>query len=76
MATMTETTVKPDVVMMSEGDTFPVVDFSKFESDPQGTAAEILEAASRWGFLVLKGHGIPKHDVDQMFATVSLSLDH
>jgi hypothetical protein len=47
---------------------FPVIDYGDLARDPQGTAAQIFEAACRWGFLVLKGHGIPKQDVDAMFA--------
>ncbi|ORY58181.1 uncharacterized protein BCR38DRAFT_448326 [Pseudomassariella vexata] len=46
---------------------FPVIDFSRYENDPHSVSSEIFDAASQWGFLVLKGHGIPKEDVDEMF---------
>lgn len=49
---------------------FPVIDFSSFEANKQAVAAEIFEAASKWGFLVLKGHGIPSEDVRNMFTNV------
>ena len=51
-------------------DAFPVIDFSGFDTNKQAVAAEIFEAASKWGFLVLKGHGIPSRDVHNMFAQV------
>ncbi|KAH8897227.1 Clavaminate synthase-like protein [Thozetella sp. PMI_491] len=56
-----ETTLGPDV--------FPVIDFGNLQSDPEGTAAEIFDAACRWGFLVLRNHGISTEDVQEMFAT-------
>ena len=49
---------------------FPVIDFSNFEANKKTIAAEIFEAASEWGFLVLKGHGIPSTDIEEMFHTV------
>lgn len=50
------------------GDSFPVIDISEFHSNPGGIAAALFDAACRWGFLVLKGHGIPREDVDDMFS--------
>lgn len=49
---------------------FPVIDFSRYETQPDVVATEIFDAASRWGFLVLKGHGIPSKDIDAMFELV------
>jgi hypothetical protein len=71
MATMTETTSDTTTQIESKLDDFPIIDFSSFENDPERTAAEIFNAASQWGFLVLKGHGIPQNDIDEMFAMVS-----
>lgn len=53
-------------------DGFPIIDYNKFEQDPSRTASEILDAASKWGFLVLEGHGIPQTEIDSMFATVMI----
>ncbi|KAK5127776.1 hypothetical protein LTR85_004892 [Meristemomyces frigidus] len=50
---------------------FPIIDFRTVDEDPKAVAAEILDAAQNWGFLVLKGHGVPQEDVDHMFATSS-----
>lgn len=52
---------------------FPVIDFSEFEQNPAEVSNELFEAACRWGFLILKGHGIPQTDVDEMFALVYTS---
>ena len=49
---------------------FPVIDFSTFETNKALVADEIFQAASKWGFLVLKGHGIPSEDIKKMFSTV------
>jgi isopenicillin N synthase-like dioxygenase len=48
---------------------FPIIDFGTVDKDPHRIAAEIFDAAHRWGFLVLKNHGIPQQDVEDMFAT-------
>lgn len=53
---------------------FPVIDFSDFGTHPEQTAKELFDAASRWGFLILKGHGIPQQDIDHMFGLVSYPL--
>ncbi|KXS97179.1 hypothetical protein AC578_877 [Pseudocercospora eumusae] len=53
----------------------PVVDFSNFDSDPKNVSAKLLAAAKRWGFLVLTGHGISRHVVNDMFATSSSFFD-
>ncbi|KAH7020729.1 uncharacterized protein B0I36DRAFT_296115 [Microdochium trichocladiopsis] len=79
MSTATETIAQPlaaastaaaaEITLhTNQDDEFPVIDFGNLARDPEGTAAQIFEAACRWGFLVLKGHGIPKKDVDAMFA--------
>jgi isopenicillin N synthase-like dioxygenase len=49
---------------------FPIIEFSNFEKNKAAIAAEVFEAASKWGFLVLKGHGIPQEDIKRMFITV------
>jgi isopenicillin N synthase-like dioxygenase len=59
--------------MTDQTSEFPVIDFSSFESNKQAVAAEIFDAASKWGFLVLKGHGIPSEDIKKMFSTVSIT---
>ena len=51
-------------VMASPAEEFPIVDFSKFGTEPEKVSEQIFHAASRWGFLVLAGHGIPQEDVD------------
>jgi isopenicillin N synthase-like dioxygenase len=53
-------------------ESFPVIDFTDFETRAEETAKELFSAASRWGFLILKGHGIPQEDVDRMFNLVSV----
>lgn len=67
---MPTTTTKTAVSGVASSNDFPVIDFSNREKDPQGTAAEILKAASEWGFLVLRDHGIPPEAIDEMFALV------
>jgi isopenicillin N synthase-like dioxygenase len=52
-------------------DSFLIIDFSGCEKHPQETARALFDAASRWGFLVLTGHGISDADVDHMFSLVS-----
>jgi isopenicillin N synthase-like dioxygenase len=52
---------------------FPVVDFGSFESNADSVSKEVFQAACRWGFLVLTGHGIPQEDIDEMFALVNIS---
>lgn len=75
MSTVSNVVAKPVTAVVAEQHDFPVINFGNFARDPQGTAAEIFEAACRWGFLVLTNHGIPEGDVQQMFATVgSLQL--
>jgi isopenicillin N synthase-like dioxygenase len=59
--------------MTDQSDDFPVIDFSNFETDTQAISAEIFQAASKWGFLVLKGHGISASDVANLFSLVSLA---
>ena len=68
---MSTITAKPRVSGTAlSGDDFPVINFSNREKDPKGIAAEIFNAAREWGFLVLKGHGIPSEAVDEMFGLV------
>ena len=55
---------------LTDQEYFPVIDFSGFELDPAKASAELFEAACRWGFLILKGHGIPQQEVDEMFSLV------
>lgn len=45
----------------------PTVDFSLFASDNDRLSAELFGAASKWGFLILTGHGIPQDEVDEVF---------
>jgi hypothetical protein len=52
-------------------DSFPIIDYSTIQDDPRGTALKVFDAASRWGFLVLQGHGIPDEELDAMWAMVS-----
>jgi isopenicillin N synthase-like dioxygenase len=58
-------------VTIPKAEDFPIVDFSKFDSQPEEVSQEIFEAAGRWGFLVLTGHGIAQEDVDEIFAMVN-----
>ncbi len=51
-------------------DSFPIVDFSNFDAHPEQTSKELYDAACRWGFLILKGHGIAQEDIDHMFELV------
>jgi isopenicillin N synthase-like dioxygenase len=50
---------------------FPIVDFSKFQTNAIEVSNELFQAACKWGFLVLTGHGIQQKDIDEMFAMVS-----
>ena len=52
-------------------DSFPVIEFANFDKHPEQTARELFDAASRWGFLILKGHGILQEDVNHIFDLVS-----
>jgi isopenicillin N synthase-like dioxygenase len=61
--------------MSTQASDFPIIDFSGFETNKKSVAAEIFEAASKWGFLVLKGHGIPPEDIKKMFSTVCISRE-
>jgi hypothetical protein len=63
--------VRNEETGQQDQDSFPVIDYSTFEKDPRGTALRVLDAASRWGFLVLEGHGIPGEELDEMWAMVS-----
>lgn len=56
---------------ISKEEAFPVIDFSEFDLNPDKVSRELFQAACRWGFLVLTGHGIPQEDVDTMFSMVS-----
>ncbi|CAG8959712.1 hypothetical protein HYFRA_00001618 [Hymenoscyphus fraxineus] len=47
---------------------FPVIDFTQYPSNPSEISSQIFEAFHQWGFLVLKGHGIPKGDVEEIFS--------
>jgi hypothetical protein len=64
------TSDKPSASITTKPEDFPVIDFSSFKDDPEGTAAEIFNAASRWGFLTLQGHGISQQEIDEMFTLV------
>lgn len=55
-------------------DDFPIIDFSGFAQDPARVSKDLFDAARTWGFLILKGHGIPVGDVDEMFDMVSISF--
>ncbi|KAH6664617.1 hypothetical protein B0J14DRAFT_644128 [Halenospora varia] len=48
-------------------DDFPIIDFSDFAQGPARVSKDLFDAARTWGFLILKGHGIPMGDVDEMF---------
>ncbi|KAH8650593.1 hypothetical protein BGZ60DRAFT_389033 [Tricladium varicosporioides] len=50
-----------------ESNDFPIINFSNFTEDPARVSAELFEAARTWGFLILKNHGIPQEDVDEIF---------
>lgn len=58
------------LTMSSQADEFPVIDFGEFETNPEKVSLELFKAAGKWGFLVLKNHGIPSEDVKNMFALV------
>ncbi|RDW70394.1 hypothetical protein BP5796_08791 [Coleophoma crateriformis] len=45
----------------------PVVDLRLFASDPDRLSGELFDAASKWGFLILTGHGIPLEEIDEVF---------
>ncbi|RDW89239.1 hypothetical protein BP6252_01271 [Coleophoma cylindrospora] len=45
----------------------PVVDLRLFASDPDRLSGELFDAASKWGFLILTGHGIPQEEIDGVF---------
>jgi isopenicillin N synthase-like dioxygenase len=48
---------------------FPVIDITRIDHEDEKTrlAKEITVASGRWGFLLLKGHGIPPTDIENMF---------
>ncbi|KAF9564968.1 hypothetical protein BGW38_008915, partial [Lunasporangiospora selenospora] len=48
-------------------DTIPVVDFSRFKSDPEACALDIVKASRNIGFFYLKNHGISQELIDRMF---------
>ena len=49
---------------------FPIVDVSKIESPESqlAIAKEVTEACKQWGFLLIKGHGIPSKEIEEMFS--------
>jgi len=52
---------------MGSLDDFPVIDFSTFDSSPDGVAKKVASACESWGFLVLTGHKISQNDIDRRF---------
>ena len=52
---------------------FPIIDISRFVNNKndefvlEETAKELLKGFSEWGFIYLKGHSIPNHDIETMF---------
>ncbi|CAG9957010.1 unnamed protein product [Clonostachys rosea f. rosea IK726] len=46
---------------------FPIIDLSQGNNWPDTKGPEIVEACKKWGFMILTGHGIPKHIIDSMF---------
>jgi isopenicillin N synthase-like dioxygenase len=51
---------------------FPIIDLSQGNNWPDTKGPEIVEACKKWGFMILTGHGIPKHIIDSMFEMVRL----
>jgi isopenicillin N synthase-like dioxygenase len=47
---------------------FPILDFSRFESDFDSFASEIFAASQEWGFFILSSHGV--ENVDRIFERV------
>lgn len=52
---------------------FPVLDFSKFQTDFQTFSDELFAASTKWGFFVLRGTGISP---DGMFDLVRVAPIH
>lgn len=53
-------------------DEFPVIDLSDFDARINTISAKVLDACTRWGFMVLTNYGIPETKVQRMFEMVSL----
>lgn len=63
-------------IVVEEREDFPVVDFTKLDTNPVQVSDELFLAACRWEYLVLTGHGIPHDDIDEIFAMVCASEIH
>jgi len=50
-----------------QSDNIPIVDFSRFKTEPILVAQEIKTICSAWGFLYLKNHGLEQSKIDNMF---------
>lgn len=55
--------------VMTSTNEFPILDFSRFNTDFEGFANDIFAASNKWGFFVLTGHGVP--GVGSMYDLVS-----
>jgi isopenicillin N synthase-like dioxygenase len=51
---------------------FPVLDFSKYQTDAEDFARKLYEASSSWGFFILTGTDL--EGVDELFDLVSIWL--
>jgi isopenicillin N synthase-like dioxygenase len=53
---------------------FPIIDFAELQSRPEELGEEIIQACTKWGFMILKNYGISQDTVDRMFEMVCSSL--
>lgn len=45
---------------------FPVIDFSLFETNAEAVATQVIDACTKWGFMILTNYGILSEDVQAM----------
>lgn len=48
----------------------PIVDFAKFEENPNKVAQQVFDACKSIGFFYIINHNIPQGDIDKAFELV------